>query len=189
MAYLRHTPNIRTEDATYAGHLYNTYCPIYPHPNDERPHWLVTAGFGRFGLMKPDPREGLWRVDLGYDVPPHIGLVDVDGDGDLEVGYAAINSKTFVCRNAVSGAVEWELTLPYPPNAPVITADVDGDGKGEFLVGVFCIGVDPSGQGELRWQSPRSLGWAVIADFDGDGQGEIACPTAGGVAILKGSNR
>jgi len=188
-AYLQHTPNIRTENATYAGHLYNTYCPFYKQASDNAPHWLVTAGFGRFGLMNPNPREGVWRVDLGYDVPPHIGLIDVDGDGELEVGYAAINSKSFVCRNAATGTVEWELALPYPPNAPVITADADGDGKGEFLVGAFCIGVESSGKGKLLWQAPRALGWAAIADFDGDGRGEIACPISGGVAILKGSAR
>jgi hypothetical protein len=188
-AFVRHTHNIRTEDAVYAGHLYNTFCPYYPSAGDRKPHWLVTAGYGPFGLMRPDPREGLWRVDLGYDVPPHIGLIDVDGDGKLEVGYAAINSKTFVCRDATTGAVEWELALPYAPNAPVITADVDGDDKGDFLIGAFCIGVDSSGKGMLRWQAPKPLGWAVVADFDGDGQGEIACPEAGGVAILRGAAR
>jgi hypothetical protein len=46
-------------------------------------------------------------------------------------------------------------------------------------------GVESSGKGKLLWQSPQALGWAAIADFDGDGHGEIACPTSGGVAILK----
>jgi hypothetical protein len=193
-AFLLHTPNIRSDGGTYAGHLYNTYLPVYRRAGDSKPHWLVTAGHGRFGLMNPDPREGVWRVDLDYDVPPNIAVVDVDGDGELEVGYAALNSRTFVCRNAWSGEVEWELELPYPPNSPTITADVDGDGRGEFLTATFCIGTNPAakgapGSGKLRWQFPTSLGWAAIADFDGDGLGEIACPGGGSVVVLKAGGR
>jgi outer membrane protein assembly factor BamB len=186
--FVRHTPNIRTEDATYAGHLYNTYRPIYRVPGDDAPHWFVSGGYGAFGLMNPDVVSGVWRTDLGYDTPPAIGMIDVDSDGTLEIGYAALNSPKFICRDLWTGEVEWELDLPSAPNAPCLSADVDGDGRGEFLIGGFCIGVDENGQGALRWQSPLWMGWAVIADFDGDGVGEIACAQSGGVAILKGSS-
>jgi len=184
--WLLPTHNIRAENAAYAGHLYNTYCPIYRRPSDKRPHWFPIVGFGPFGLMKPDPREGVWKIDLDYDVPPNVALVDVDGDGSLEAGYAARNDKTFICRDLWTGAVEWKLALPTAPNSPTITADVDGDGKGEFLCGRFCIGTDDAGLGALRWQSPVPLGWAIIADFDGDGRGEIAAPQPGKIVILKG---
>jgi hypothetical protein len=147
---------------------------------------MVTAGFGPFGLMKPDPREGIWQVDLGYDVPPKIGMVDVDGDGQMEVGYAAYYDSTFVCRDLWTGKEEWKLQLPYAPNGPIISADIDGDGKGEFLTAQFCIGTNDNGQGELRWRAPCSIGRGVIADFDGDGQGEIACQTMGSATILRG---
>ena len=134
--------------------------------------------------MNPDVVSGVWRVDLDYDVPPAIGMVDVDGDGEMEVGYAALNSDEFVCRDLWTGQVEWEVTLPYAANAPCLSADVDGDNKGEFLIGSFCIGTDDRGAGELRWQAPVHLGWAVIADFDGDGRGEIASARRGKVVIL-----
>ena len=184
-AYVRHTRNISTENATYAGHLYNTFCPVYDSPSAKKPYWFVIGGFGPFGLMKPDPTEGVWRVDLDYDVPPKIGLVDVDGDGQMEVGYSAYYDSKFVCRDLWSGKVEWELQLPSPPNSPTYSADVDGDGKGEFLTSCFCIGTNERGEGELRWQAPVAMGWGAIADFDGDGKGEIACPSAGGVLILR----
>jgi len=92
-----------------------------------------------------------------------------------------------VCRDMWTGEIEWELELPSPPNGPVIAADVDGDGKGEFLTGWWCIGTDTAGRGEIRWQSPVYLGWAIIADFDGDGLGEIACASGGSVHTLRGS--
>jgi hypothetical protein len=86
-----------------------------------------------------------------------------------------------------TGRVKWELKLPSPVYGPVITADVDGDGKGEFLGGNYCIGTNAQGQGELRWTSPVPLQWPIIADFDGDGKGEIACPGSGKITILKGT--
>jgi hypothetical protein len=185
-SYVRPTKNIRVDGALYCGHLYNTFCPIYESARAQRPHWMVTAGFGPFGLMKPDPLDGIWQVDLGYDVPPKIGLVDVDGDGQIEVGYAAYYDSTFVCRDLWTGKQEWTLELPAAPNGPTFSADVDGDGKGEFLTAQFCVGTNDKGRGELRWQAPCGIGQGLIADFDGDGQGEIACQTPGSVVILRG---
>ena len=184
--YIRHTRNIRAEGALYAALLYNSYCPVYRKPDDEEPYWFVPLGHGSFGLMNPDPTDGVWREEIGYDVPPRVGMVDVDGDGVIEVGYAVLNDPTFRCRNLWTGEIKWELQLPSPPNSPVMAADVDGDGKGEFLVGQYCIGTDAEGNGEIRWESPVPLGWAIIADFDGDGMGEIACAGQGRIYILKG---
>lgn len=136
--FVRPTHNIRADGAVYAGHLYNTYCPIYKWPTDQEPHWFPTSGFGPFGMMKPDPRAGYWKIDLDYDVPLNVALVDVDGDS-----------------------------------------------KGEYLCGKYCIGTNDEGQGEIRWRAPVPLGWPIIADFDGDGQGEIAAAVSGKVVILK----
>ena len=185
-AFIKPTINIRSEGALYAAQLYNSFCPLYEDGKSDRPHWFAPLGHGIFGLMDPDPSTGAWREELGYDTPTKAGLVDVDGDGVIEVGYAALNSKTFTCRNLWTGEVKWELPLPNAPNGPVISADVDGDGKGEFLVGTYCIGTNAAGQGEIRWRAPVDLGWAIIADFDGDGQGEIACAGQGKIYLLKG---
>ncbi|NKB66437.1 MAG: PQQ-binding-like beta-propeller repeat protein [Candidatus Latescibacteria bacterium] len=180
--------NVRpAREAVPAILLYNGFTPIYRTPADQRPHWLVHHGHGRFGLVGPDPRQGIWHEEEGYDTPERIGFVDVDGDGVMEVGYALRNSAEFVCRDLWSGAVKWTVELPGPPSGPVISADVDGDGRGEFLVDRWCIGTDAAGQGEIRWTAPVSMGWAVIADFDGDGLGEIACPGAGRIVVLKGN--
>ena len=186
-AFLQHGPNIRPEGALYAAQLYNSYVPVYQSPQAEKPHWFSPLGHGIFGLMNPDPTNGVWREELGYDTPSKAGLIDVDGDGVIEAGYAAQNSNVFICRNLWTGEIKWQLELPGPPNSPVLCADVDGDGKGEFLVGPYCIGTDAEGRGELRWVAPVSLGWGVIADFDGDGKGEIACAGQGAIYILKGN--
>ncbi len=184
-ARLYHTPNITADDSLYAALLYNSYCPVYDSPEATEPHWFVPLGHGRFGLMKPDPREGVWREDVGYDVPDRAGLVDVDGDGSLEAGYALRNSRTFICRDLWTGDTEWELELPFAVSGPVLCADADGDGKGEFIVGPLCIGTDDDGRGEIRWQAPLWLGWAIIADVDGCGLGEIVTASGGRITVLK----
>ncbi|MBA4107769.1 MAG: hypothetical protein C0485_18705 [Pirellula sp.] len=187
-AYIRPTHNIRSEGAVFAGHLYNTFCPLFQTPMETRPHWFVSAGFGPFGLMNQDPETGVWSEDLDYDVPPNIGFIDVDGDGRLEVGYAAQNSREFVCRDLWTGAIEWRLELPFAPNSGSITADFNGDGRGDFLCGPFCIGVNEQRQGKLLWQSPIGLSRPIIADLNGDGSGELATSLAGRIVVLAGDH-
>ncbi len=182
---LHPTINISPEGAIYAGLLYNSYCPVYRTSEDAEPHWFVPAGHGRFGLMNPDPTDGIWREEVGYDVPAKVGLIDVDGDGALEAGYALRNSRSFVCRDLWTGEVEWEVELPSPISAPVLCADFDGDGRGEFLAGWWLIGTDAQGQGEIRWQAPVYPQSAIIADFDGDGVGEMAVSARGEIVLLK----
>ena len=184
-------------DSPAAAGLYSSFIPLYKTPQADNPHWLVPSGCGRFGMMGPDFTLR-WAENVDYDVPGHVGIVDVDGDGVLEAGYALKNSQTFKCRNVWTGRIKWQLELPEPPNSPVLTADVDGDGKGEFLTGKYCIGTDERGQGQVRFQLPVRLTWpdvlayeylkcggTLIADFDGDGLGEIACTSNGRVVILK----
>jgi hypothetical protein len=187
-ACLMPTRNMSSESPLYAGLLYNSFCPVYENPEATAPHWFIPLGHGSYGLLKPNPLEGNWRQEVGYDLPPRIGMVDVDGDGSMEVGYCLNNSPTFVCRDLWTGTIKWELELPSPPQSPAIAADVDGDGKGEFLIGRYCIGTDAWRVGEIRWEAPVAMGWAAIADFDGDGLGEIACAADGQIYILKGTN-
>jgi hypothetical protein len=184
--FIRPTHNVSMDKGIANGHLYNTFCPVYFEEADQKPHWMVIGGFGPFGMMESDPMGKLWNVDLGYDGPPNVAMIDVDGDGVLEVGYCASNDKKFICRDIWTGKTEWTLDLPYAPNSSTIVADVDGDGKGEFLTGPFCIGTDKNGQGQLRWQAPASVGSGLIADFDGDGRGEIACQSGDRLLVLKG---
>ncbi|MBI2297862.1 MAG: VCBS repeat-containing protein [Armatimonadetes bacterium] len=185
-AFLQHTNNLGADGALYAAALYNSYVPVYQTPEAKRPHWFVPLGWGVFGLMNPDPTTGIWREDDGYDTPAKVGLIDVDGDGQLEVGYTVAHDPVFKCRDLWTGRMKWELKLSYAPGTPVLVADADGDGKGEFITGPFCIGTDAAGQGVLKWTAPTAVSWASIADFDGDGQGEMTSGWRGKVYVLKG---
>ena len=185
-AFLHHGPNMSAEGALFAGRLYSTYVPLFRSVDDPtHTHWLAKGGFGPFGVMHHDVTTGIWRTDLEYDTPLNIGLIDVDADGELECGYAALHSIRFICRNVWTGEIEWQVDLPYAPNAPCMSADVDNDARGEFLIGPFCLGTSDGREGEIEWTAPASLGWGIVADLDGDGYGEFAAPRSGGVVVFK----
>lgn len=183
-AFLKHTPNIRPDGALASGLLYNSFVPVFQTPADPRPHWFVPLGFGRQGLMKPDPTQGVWNEENEYDTPTKMGLIDCDGDGALEAGYSVQRSGVFTCRNLWTGEIKWQLKLPGPVGGPILVADVDGDGKGEFLLGNYCLGTDAAGKGELRWTGGTYMD-GIIADVDGDGKGEIIVAWRAKVYVLK----
>jgi len=76
-----------------------------------------------------------------------------------------------------TGKEEWRLKLDGAGYGPAISADVDGDGKGEFLIGDYCLGTNAQGKGEVRRRSGiLPTGWSIIADLDGDGLEKSSCP-------------
>jgi len=115
-------------------------------------------------------------------MPQKVAIVDVDGDGRLEAGYEYQRDGNFACRDLWTGKEEWRLKLDGAGYGPAISADVDGDGKGEFLIGDYCLGTNAQGKGEVRWRSGiLATGWPIIADLDGDGLGEIIMPGSDGL--------
>lgn len=169
---------------------YNSFVPIFK-PGESRPHFLVPLGHGGIGLFANNLQDEIWSHKPYYDTPAKVGMVDVDGDGRMEVGYEEKRSGWFVCRDLWSGAEKWRLELDGQGYGPVITADFDGDGKGEFLIGGYCLGTDVKGQGQIKWQlNVPNSGWPAIADLDGDGLGEIIVPGGDGtVRVLKAAGR
>ena len=194
-AALHGGPNVRPEaEAVPAISLYNGFSPIYRRAQDTQPHWLIHHGHGRFGVVGPDPRQGLWHEDVGYDTPDRIGFIDVDGDGSMEVGYALRNSEVFRCRDLWTGDTRWEIELPAAPSGPVLTADVDGDGQPDLVsTNRSVVTVHPNpGDGTFRVSAtyPSGMGpWGVAAgDFDADGNVDIVTSNYDGdsVSVLRG---
>ncbi len=178
-----------TESAFGTTTLYNSFIPVYKTPEAELPHWFVTLGRGAVGLINPEGEGESWGIVVGYDFPFKSALIDCDGDGTIEVGYTLQNSNTFVIRDLWTGEIETSLELPEAPNAPTLSADIDGDGRGEFLTGNYCIGVDASGKTSLEWELPIPLGWGIIADVDGDGLGELLTHYRGTLYVMKAGEK
>ena len=163
---------------------YNTFIPVY-RPTDGALHFLLPSGHGGIGLLSADLKTEVWTHKPYYDTPTRMALTDVDGDGQLDVGYEEARDGWFVCRELWSGKEKWRLKLDGRGYGPAIAADFDGDGRGEFFLGNLCIGQNAEGQGEIRWRAPVATGgWPLVADVDGDGLGELILPGSP-VRVLK----
>lgn len=150
---------------------------------DGVPEYLLTATFGAWGAMAShgEPR---WSIDPGVEseCTYHGGVADVDGDGRVELGMP--HESGFRCYDAGTGVLEWELD-DLSGTTDVITADIDGDGHNEFLLGsgnrlVALKG--GGGEGTVLWSLDLGahVGSPIVADIDGDGLGEIIAGTADG---------
>ncbi|MCE5241138.1 hypothetical protein LLH23_21960 [bacterium] len=132
----------------------------------------------------------LWKTPLPDQVLD-VAAGDINGDGQVEV-IAGCADHTLYARKA-DGSELWTVKPParsyerpgyrgVPPfTGPlrvVFTADLEGDGKQEVLVGSgnwwgYCF----DGTGQLRWSG---CNWAhqptcgVAYDLDGDGKREVA---------------
>jgi len=113
-------------------------------------------------------------------------------DGSWLMGFGRQNGK-FACVDPRTGTVLWEYDVAATCS-DVISGDVDGDGRYEFIFGtshgeIIALG-DGGGQPRLVWRlkTGAAMGMPLLADFDGDGRVELACPQADGwVSVWGGS--
>ena len=93
-----------------------------------------------------------------------------------------------MCRDLWTGKKEWQLELSERALGPARSCDIDGDGRGEFLIGRHAIGVGTDGKPRIEWtHDAPTTGYAAIADVDGDGRAELIVPGGDGkVRVLDG---
>ncbi len=106
-------------------------------------------------------------------------------EGTWLMGYGRQNGQ-FACVDSRTGAVRWEFDVKATCS-DVISGDVDGDGRQEFIFGtshgeIIALG-DDGAQPRVVWriQTGQAMGMPILADFDGDGAVELACVQADGI--------
>ncbi|HOE96607.1 MAG TPA: hypothetical protein PK847_08475 [Candidatus Sumerlaeota bacterium] len=178
-----------------------------------RPQVFLSQAFGLAPLIDLDGKP-IWHYGLSRDTTmrSHPGVADLDGDGKLEIvttqadgllrAFAAdpLDEKCPTCPADVelteanhSAAVRWEFSLT-PPLSDVVSADLDGDGMDELLVGAgdgkLHALKDRNGQCDSLWavELGRVVGSPVIADLTGTGKPVILVPESGGYLHALGGN-
>jgi outer membrane protein assembly factor BamB len=140
---------------------------------DGKDEILLVGSWGGWGAWTMD-RQLLWTMDPGKATLSRrtAGVADVDGDGRLEMGLL-LDGGTFRCLDAATGRTRWEIE-GLAQQLDVLTADVDGDGRQEFVVGSIALKADDPEHGRILWQATQLFSAPpAIADLDGDGKCEL----------------
>jgi outer membrane protein assembly factor BamB len=129
----------------------------------------------------------LWKFrSEGGPFDASVALVDLDGDGKLEVLAADSSTGMLFCLDG-EGKVRWKTKLLNSTDSPPAVADIDGDGKLEIIVGTMMLGdrkgrvmaID-SGTQKPKWIASipgHVQSEPVLIDLNGDGQLDVLVTT------------
>src|SRR5262249_47662414 len=136
------------------------------------------------GPGRSDFPVGPGAGDTGETTSCRHALVDIDGDGALEIASAGYGDGVRVI-DPHSGRRLGSRPAPAPTGAKVAAANIDGRGGDEILYPageklVVITGDRTSGRVLWTWRGPASLSLPAIADVDGDGLAEIVVQDASG---------
>ena len=167
--------SISAASGLFAG-VWAAYCqPMVADFDGDGREELLWCGPYHHGLTTLDASV-LWYHAGGAGMA---GVGDVDGDGRLELGITGWEKgKGLRCLDAATGAEKWQWPLPGNARTAVYSADIDGNGRDEFLFAVeqtlYAVG-DRDDAPHLRWQLdlPTRPGDLTLADVDRDGEIEI----------------
>jgi outer membrane protein assembly factor BamB len=152
--------------------------------------WAILRAGGIHGLELLDERGlTIWRTDAELweyaSSTPAVGFPGTDREPVLG---AVARGGAFRAIDVRTGSLRWELDLGSAPNASsIVAADLDGDGRDEFLVGLpngrlVCLGEEAPGTGNIDWTATFDSAVAnpIVVDLDGDGVAELVVATADG---------
>ena len=153
---------------------------------------LVGACFGGMGALKQDHSVLWWKRTPFTDIMMRMpGVADLEGTGKMFVGICHANG-ALTCYEGANGKEVWSLPL-NSTTSDIVSCDIDGDGREEFITGttdgrLIAVGTGGDGKGYIKWALPlgSALGNPVVADVDGDGLPEILVVTGDGSLVCVG---
>lgn len=159
---------------------------------DRQVDLILSGTVGAWGVLTGQGQP-VWSVDPGIESSCrlHGGIGDVDGDGRLELGMP--HGTGFRCYDVATGTLRWQIE-GLIGTTEVVTGDVDGDRRDDFVLGVGQRVVTISGDnlgGHERWSVDLGAvaGAPLLADVDGDRKVEVVVGVADGSLVVIGGKR
>lgn len=149
---------------------------------------LMNAGDGTFTLVSYADRARVLA-------PAAAEVIDVDGDGDLDVVFLELWGTVVVARNDGRGNLgpfdAYPLPALFGPYWDLVAADVDHDGHPDLLVGTEVGVVLLHGAAEGVFGAPHLIPTTTtrqlaVLDVDHDGRLDLLAAVRGGVEVLRG---
>ena len=165
----------------FVGYAFPTVVDLFGDPLPE----LIWGHNGYLNAVLDSGGNTIWQTDYQNNtaVQSLMGVGDADGDGNRELLVPIASGAQLL--NPTDGTVLHELNGIGTAHTDVVSADIDGNGRDEFLYGsgttIFCLGLE---EGELRrlWTLDLTARTSdlALADLNGDDVLDLAVTTTDG---------
>lgn len=130
----------------------------------------------------------VWRYAFLENCEPYPVVLDIDGDGHLEVLFHAVDQRLY-CLAAATGAVKWTHDYGAGADSFLQVADVDADGALEIVAGtrdgrvrvISHTGQPKARSGQLWGQGYESINSRPVLIPRPDGRCDFAVGGDGGI--------
>jgi outer membrane protein assembly factor BamB len=149
---------------------------------------IAVAGLGNRVYACTSSGKILWNYEA-RDRIPAVGIMDIKGDGNVEVLAGSEDRNIHVLDNA--GRLLWRFYLPHSA-LTFDAADLDQDGRVEIVVGCADGYLHVlSREGDLLWKYGVGdrIHAVCVDDIDGDGNVEIAIGSEDELNLLRVVNQ
>jgi hypothetical protein len=152
----------------------------------------VIGSGDRFVYLLSSSGQLLWKRATGWIVRSSPLLVDIDGDGALEIVVGSDDKKVWAWRNNGDLVAGWpQITSAAVASSP-IAGDVDNDSQLEIIVGSddgFVYAWNADGTASVGW--PKEAGYPVksapaLLNADIDPEIEVVATTYEGTLKILG---
>jgi|GEM_PF-2401696 len=153
---------------------------------------IVIGSGDRFVYLLSSDGQLLWKRATGWIVRSSPLLVDIDGDGALEIFIGSDDKKVWAWRNNGDRVTGWPQLTGAAVSSSPIAGDVDNDGQLELIVGsddgfVYAWNAD----GTLAEGWPKEAGYPIksapaLLNADIDADIEVVATTYEGTLKILG---